>query len=82
MGVCEHRERGFGRQGEETVQECALSLQCGLQVSEEHSSKETAGGRAVLAAEAVAQLFSLVQVSVIPNHSNQEREQQKTTLPT
>lgn len=43
------------------------------------AQKETAGGRAVLAAKAVAQLFSLVQVSVIPVHlTKRERKTHHT----
>lgn len=70
--------RGIEGQGEGTVQECALSLQCGLQLSEKHSPKETAGGIALLAATAVAHNYpplsrSLSSLSTQP----QKREQHK-----
>lgn len=51
-------------QGEGTLQECAVSLQCGLQLFEMHSPKQTAGGRADLAAIAVAHKYSLLSVSL------------------
>lgn len=75
MGVCEHRERG--QRGRERKQFKNVHCHCSVDFKSLKSTaqKGTAGGRAVLAAKAVAQLFCLVQVSVIPVHSNQKREQ-------
>lgn len=66
-------ERGLEEQGEETDQECALSLQCELQLSKRHSLKETAGGRAVLAATAVAHNYSSLSPSYLPQPKKQHK---------
>lgn len=63
---------GLERQGEETVQECALSLQCELQVFEKHSPKETAGGRGVLAAEVVGHNYSPLSKSSLSTQAEGE----------
>lgn len=69
IGLCEHRETK-----EITNAHCHCKVDHN---SDKHSSNETTGGRPVLAATAVGQLFILVQVSVIPFHSAQKPEQHK-----
>ena len=56
------------------VQECALSLQSGLPLSGEQSSEETAGGRAVLAAAAVAHNYSPLSTSLSSLSTQRNRE--------
>lgn len=74
--------RWLDGQGEGKIVKCALSLRCRLQLSEKHSPKQTAEGRAVLAATRVAQLFFLDQVLVINIHSAQKNRATQTIPPT